>query len=586
MPARDYQIETRQKTYDYLVQCAQEKKVANGLVCLPTGTGKGYCIADFIYDVMRQWPGQRIMVATHVKELVDQNYKELVGDYSDPTDIKIGLWEAAPAGIFSAGLGRKEHMMPIIFGGVKSIINAITKFRTPDIFIIDEAHLLSPEADTSYQQIIKAFRLINPWMIVIGHTATHWRTGQGLLTEGEHALFKDIIIDLTTMAAWERFVNEGYLVPPIPKRTGVQINTSELHVRRNGEYDQSEAESEADKITYAACCEMVEVAAERKSWLVFAAGVKHSEHVASVLTSMGIEALAVHSKLEKGVRDERIKRFKAGNLRCVVNNNVLTTGFNYPGLDYIGMLRPTMSVGLWVQMLGRGTRPCFIKIGYDLSTIVGRLASIAASHKQDCLVSDFAKNSERLGPINDPCIPRRKRTGTPGLAPIRICPACDTYNHANASVCIECGHIFERQPKIEPVASTAVLFKEPEPQTEMFGVQEISYTVHKKVCDSCNGVGQRLGVECTKCLKTGYSHSMKIEYGLYNTFIRPTMYLQFDMVGGPRNRAVAWWKERSFLEAPRTSVEACNLATNNLRKPKQVMVWLNKRHPEVIGYEW
>jgi DNA repair protein RadD len=562
VPARDYQIECRQASYNYFVKCAQEHRAPSGLVCLPTGTGKGFCIADITADIVQRYPGQRVMIATHVKELVDQNYKELVGD---PDEGKIGLWELAPAGIFSAGLGRKDYLLPIIFGGVKSIANSISKFQVPDIFIIDEADLLSPKDDTSYRLIIKAFRLVKPNMIVLGYTATPWRQAQGLLTEGEGALFTDFIIDLTTMAAWERFVDEGYLLRPIPRRTVAQIDTSEVPVASTGDYVGSELEEASDKITYEACREMVEGAAERRSWLVFAAGIKHAEHVAKTLQSFGIEALTVHSKVEKGQRDERIRRLKRYDLRCIVTNNVLTVGFNHPGLDFIGMLRPTMSVRLWVQMLGRGTRPMFVR-GFDLGSIEGRLASIAASHKQDCLVMDFAKNSEKLGPINDPCIPSKKRKGGAGLAPIRICELCGTYNHANASVCISCGAIFERMPKIVPQASRVELFKELEPVIEEYDVQEVNYYLHTK---------------------DNAPPSIKVEYGVAGTYKRFTQYITLEQTGQPLHRARNWWKQRSFTEPPSTTVEALLLAQQGaLRKPKNVRVWCNKKYPEIIGFGW
>ena len=566
MPARDYQIEVKKAEYSYFTKCHAERKVASGLICLPTGTGKGFCIADLVASVCQQWPGQRVMVATHVKELVDQNYKELVGD---PTEQKIGLWETAPAGICSAGLKRKDTMLPIIFGGVKTIYNILEKFQVPDIFIIDEAHLLAPSETGLYKLIINAFRLVKPFMIVLGYTATHWRTGQGLLTDGKDALFTDIIIDLTTPAAWQRFVDEGYLIRPIPKATESQIDVSGVSVNA-GDFNNAQLENASDRVTVEACKEMLEKASERKSWLIFAAGVKHAEHVAKVISSLGVEALAVHSEVDKlhgkGTRDTRVSRLKNYSLRCIVNNNVLTTGFNHPGLDFIGMLRPTMSTGLWVQMLGRGTRPSFVP-GFDLSSIEGRLASIAASHKQDCLVLDFARNRERLGPINDPYIPAKKRKGGAGLPPVRICPKCSTYNSANASVCISCGMCFEKLPKILAEAGHQELFKEPEPIVEEYLVVEVNYYLHTK---------------------DDAPPSIKVEYGVIGAGPRRfTQYICLEHVGQPKHKAHNWWKQRSFSEPPPTTVQGLLQAQQGaLRKPKSIRVWVNKKYPEIIGFNW
>src|SRR3546814_6440418 len=92
--------------------------------------------------------------------------------------------------------------------------------------------------------------------------------------------------------------------------------------------------------------------------------------------------------------------YLAGDFQMMVNNGILTTGFDFPGLDYISMMKATRRSSLWVQMLGRGTRPLYFP-EFDLSDREGRLAAIAASQKQNCLVGDFAKNTESLGTIHD-----------------------------------------------------------------------------------------------------------------------------------------------------------------------------------------
>src|SRR4029079_8138707 len=108
---------------------------------------------------------------------------------------------------------------------------------------------------------------------------------------------------------------------------------------------------------------------------------------------------------------------RAGEVRALVNNNILTTGYDDPTIDLIMVLRPTMSVVLWVQMLGRGTRPVFPP-GYDSETLEQRMAAIMASGKFDCLVLDYAGNTRRLGPINDPVIPAPPKSKGTRDAPV------------------------------------------------------------------------------------------------------------------------------------------------------------------------
>jgi DNA repair protein RadD len=123
------------------------------------------------------------------------------------------------------------------------------------------------------------------------------------------------------------------------------------------------------------------LAGERKAWLVFCTGVKHAEHVAEVLRQHGVATECVLGETPKKERERIIADFKAGRIRALTNANVLTTGFDYPDIDLIAMLRPTMSASLYVQMAGRGMR--------------------VKSHTDHCLVLDFAGVVEAHGPITN-----------------------------------------------------------------------------------------------------------------------------------------------------------------------------------------
>jgi DNA repair protein RadD len=160
-------------------------------------------------------------------------------------------------------------------------------------------------------------------------------------------------------------------------------------------------------ITYRALTEAVQIGQSRRSWTAFASGIDHAIHIAEMLRgTFGIDAAEVHSKMPEKERDRRIEAYKRGELRCIVNKDILTTGFDHPPIDLILMLRPTMSTGLWVQMLGRGTRP------YD-PAVHGYLPGFPTK-KYDCCVLDYAGNTRRLGPINDPVIPKPKGQRTRG----------------------------------------------------------------------------------------------------------------------------------------------------------------------------
>lgn len=523
----------------------------NPLIAMPTGTGKSIVIAGFLQYVF-QYPGQRVIIATHVKELVQQNFNKL-----------LAVWPQAPAGIYSAGLGRKDIHNKIIFAGIASIAKRAADLGRVDLLIIDEAHLVSPSDETTYRKFITALKAVNPYLKVIGLTATPWRLGHGRITQDGH-IFTDVCFDITGLNEFNRLIAEGYLSPLVPKNPRSLLDTSGVHMS-GGEFKANELQLAVDKseITHAALKEAMEFGADRHSWLIFAAGVEHSIHIAEMLTFMGIECKAVHSKMPDGERDKILKDYLSGKLRAVANNNVLTTGFDHPGLDFIVMLRPTASPVLWVQMLGRGTRPVYCP-GFDLNTVEGRLAAIAAGPKQNCLVLDFAGNTKRLGPINDPVIPRKKGEKGGGVAPVKLCGTCATWNHASARFCCYCNSEFILAVKIKYTADTAVLIKQDEPVTEIFEVDQITYVKHEKA---------------------GRPPSLKLNY--YCNLRNFHEFVPIELEGSARGIAKRWWNARRFKadlgELPNTVDETLRLAPR-LPAATHIKVWVNKQYPEILAH--
>lgn len=555
---RDYQ----QAGVTALFRYFAEGNGGNPVVAMPTGTGKSLTLAGFQKEAYLMYPGQRFLNLTHVKELIKQDY-----------DAMRSLWSTAPAGVYSAGLKRKESHYPITFAGVASVAQCPELFGRVDLAFIDEAHLLSPKDGTMYRRIIKTLKGINPLLKVVGFTATPFRLGQGMLTD-EGGLFTDVCFDLTGLDAFNWFFSEGYLVPPIPRRTQEQLDTENVGTT-GGEFIQSELQAAVDRedITFRCMRETIQYGSERRHWLIFASGVDHAIHVRDMLESLGVSATCVHSRMSDEERDRSLADFTSGRVRAMVNNGILTTGFDFPGIDLICMLRPTQSPGLWVQMLGRGTRPVYSP-GHDLTTREGRLASIAASGKHNCLVLDFARNAIRLGPINDPVLPKRKGKGN-RPAPVKTCEVCGTYNHTSARVCINCGAAFHIAVKIAPGASSASLVATSEPgvapkdlpQIEPFKVERIVYSEHKK---------------------RDRPTSLRVSY--YCGFRMFEEWVCLEHEGYARRRAMEWWRRRILAELnatppPRTVAEAM-LRTKELRAPSTIRVWINKERPEITGVEF
>ena len=543
MKLRDYQEQAVQSIFDYFVTDS-----GNPLVALPTGSGKSLVIAEFCRRALHYYPNTRIMMATHVKELISQNAEKLQT-----------LWPHAPLGIYSAGLRQRDTRLPITFVGVRSAVGKYPIFGRIDILVIDEAHLVSPDVGTSYQELIAELKKDSPNLKVVGLSATCWRSAQGSLAAG--GIFTDICFDMTNIEGWQYFLDEGYLMPPIPRPTETQIDLSGVKII-NGDYNQTQLEEAVDRddITYGACRELVQWGHDRYAWMVFCAGVEHAEHTATMLNDkFGISCLAVHSKLNAGEADKRLKTYKAGEVRAIASMNKVTTGFDDPKTDLIGMLRPTQSSGLWVQMLGRGTRPLYAK-GYDVETKEGRHNAIEAGGKHNCLVLDFAGNTKRCGPINDPVIPKRKGSGGGGDAPVRICSVCGTYNHARAVTCIYCDSDFASQPDLTATASTDELLALPEPEYKIFDVLRTVYN--------------RQAV-------AGKPPSIKVTYFAAFNMFSELVCLEHEGYASKVGRD--WWRQRTGQEPPLTVDEALQ-HTVDLKAPRQIKVQINMKYPKVVEH--
>ncbi len=541
---------------------------ANPLVALPTGTGKSFVIAKFLQRVFWSFPQTRVIMSTHIKELIGQNAKQMQR-----------VWPNAPLGIFSAGLRQKDFIQPIIFGGVKSMVNALengtSMFGFRDLMIIDEAHLVGPSADSSYGELILQLKSINPYLKIIGLSATIYRIGMGLLTNGP--IFTHITYNLCDIPGFSRLIAEDYLAPIFPKKTAMELDVSNVGMSSTGDYNEGALQQAVDKddVTYEALCEVMAHGQQRRSWLIFASGIEHAEHIAEMLRStFGVPAAAVHSKTTSTQRDNTIAAFKRGDIRCIVNKDVLTTGFDHPPIDLIAMLRPTMSTGLWVQMLGRGTRPFdWFKLTWEQQQ---EFAAFAGFVKHHCLVLDFAGNTRRLGPINDPVIPKPKGNGKPGDAPVKICSigkmvnklgGCGAYNHTSAKECLVCGEAFDIQyegPAIDGFASNEELLRSDLPVVEHFDVMRVVYSPHTSRASGLQSIKVSY---FTRDLRTFYE------------------WITVEGEGFRKKSGRDWFRQRAPVEPPETNAEI--LANSEyLRIPRSIRVWLNKKNPSVLGYEF
>ncbi len=518
---RPYQQAAIDAIYGYF-----ENNAGNPLVVIPTAGGKSLVIAAFIAGVLRAWPDQRILIVTHVRELIAQNHAEM-----------LGLWPEAPSGIYSAGLGKRDAQARILFAGIQSIHHRAHEIGHTDLVLIDEAHLIPGNSSTMYRRFLDAMSALNPKVKVIGFTATPFRLDSGMLTEGKDALFTDVAFE----ASVRDLIDQGYLAPLVSKQTKTRLRVDGVGTR-GGEFIASELQAAVDQaaITEAAISEVIEYGRDRRSWLAFCSGVAHARHVAEAFRQHGISCETIFGETPKEERDRIIAAFKRGELRALASMGVLTTGFNAPAVDLIAMLRPTKSAGLYVQMAGRGTR--------------------LAEGKTNCLVLDFAGNVSRHGPI-DLINPKRPGAGG-GAPPVKVCPRCQSILPIAVGECPDCGYAFpERQLKIAPTASTAAILSDR--RTQWAQVTNVAYQRHDKA---------------------GGRPSLRVDY--FCGLVRYSEWVCLDHPGYARKKAEHWWRKRgAHLPMPRNVQDALEFV-GQLRRPTHILVHAGGPYPTISQYRF
>jgi len=450
---RPYQAQSVDAVFDYW-----KSGGGSPVVDLATGLGKSLVTAEICRRALEVSPDMRIMMLVHIRELVKQNYQQM-----------LKVWPEAPVGIYSAGLSKRDVHHKIIFASIQSVYSKPDVFAPRHLVVIDEAHLV-PKADGKvegmYNQFLQGLRAAYPGVRLCGLTATPFRMDSGALVGGEGGLFDKTVYDYGIGPA----TDDGWLCPLTARLGDVEIDVQSV-ARRGGEFVAAALQhaANATDVVDAACRDMIRRGAERRSWLAFCTGVDHAENVTACLRAKGISAATVTGKTKKADRDKIIEDFKAGKIRCLSNANVLTTGFDAPNVDMIAMLRPTLSTGLYVQMMGRGTRVDGVNLQV-IAEATDRVAAIAVSRKPNCLVLDYAGNVRRHGPVDavQAEISEKRAAGEEEIdgkveadsVEAKVCPECEALVAANARRCRECGFEFGEPKHDDRPEDVAILSRE------------------------------------------------------------------------------------------------------------------------------
>ncbi|MDF2970291.1 MAG: hypothetical protein K0R61_741 [Microvirga sp.] len=521
MNLRDYQQKAINAAYD-----AFRDGKRRPLIVIPTGGGKSPVLASFIKNTIQSWPDTRILCLVHVKELVEQNYRTLKR-----------IWPEAPVSVYSAGLKKKDLSGQVIIGSIQSLYKRAYDLQKVDIVIVDEAHLIPASGDGMYRKLLDDLAKINGGDVpVLGLTATPFRLSSGSLVEGEGKVFDSICHEV----GLKQLIDRGYLVTPVTKAGLAKIDTSRVHTRA-GEFMANELQAAADRadLVTAAVAEIVEAGADRKSWLCFSTGVDHAFHIRDAIREHGITCETVTGDTPHAERDRIIRDFKAGKIRCITNDSVLTTGFDHPPIDLLAVLRPTQSPGLWLQMVGRGTR--------------------LFEGKENCLVLDFGGNAVRHGALDQ--IKGRPK-GEGGPAPQKECPECHLVVPAGTITC-SCGYVWEieRRRAMHDAKAAAVPLLSGQ-VSDWIRVKRVTYHEHRK---------------------PGKPPSLRVSY-LVGIGSQYSEWVCFEHDGPAAKKAQNWWfvRARSAAGVEPRSVQEALQRLHELSAATFIKVRFNGQHWNVV----
>lgn len=393
------------RPYQDRAVCAVRQHVLDGilrnLLVLPTGTGKTVVACAIIHSSRRNFGGKILFVA-HRIELIDQCVRQLA------------KWDVTEVGVIRADDPRRNELMPIQIASIQTLARRSCPF-VPDIIIIDEAHRSCAE---SYRKLLAQF----PEAIVIGLTATPCRQdGQPL---GE------IYGALEVAATYAESIADGFIVKPICYGAERGADLSKVHTVA-GDYNLGELEAAMlDGALVAGIVQAWKLHAGGRRTVVFASGVAHSKALVAEFVAAGVRAAHVDGDTPADVRESVGEALRMGDLEVVSNFGVYVEGWDEPCVKCAVLARPTKSLTLYRQMVGRILRPF---------------------EGQTPLILDHAFSIDRHGlPTDDYewCIdgPAKRISN----AKFRTCPECYAYLEGSPAKCPQCGNALSMPKPYEP----------------------------------------------------------------------------------------------------------------------------------------
>jgi DNA repair protein RadD len=392
---RQYQLDLIDQARSLMKQGCKSMAIVS-----PCGSGKTALIAHMLKTAASK--GFRSIFLCHRRELIFQTMKAF-----DLEGIKYG--------IISAGF-ESQPALSVQIASVQTLARRLNQYGEPRLIVFDECHHI---AAASWSAISRRF----PHAYRLGITASPIRLDGKGLADHFHTLISGPAI--------QTLISQGYL-SPYRLYAPMHISVEGVHTKM-GDYVRSELEGVMDRPSITGdAVEHYRKFADGKRALVFCVSIQHSQHVAAQFQAAGIRAEHVDGETPADQRDDSMRRFRNGELQILTSVEIFGEGVDVPGIEAIVLLRPTQSLGLYLQQIGRGLRP--------------------APGKREAILLDHVGNCERHGL---PCEPHewtlkgslRRFKGSSSATSVRICGRCFAAQESGRPTCKFCGFTFEVKPR-------------------------------------------------------------------------------------------------------------------------------------------
>lgn len=380
----------------YQQSCVDEIRSAFAMVCKqvllvsPTGSGKTVVFSYLARGVRAK--NKRVYILVHRDELVEQ-----VSETLDKFDVSHGIIAA----------GRAAVANPVQVCSVFSLVNRIDDYPEPDLIIVDEAHHAS--RGSTWERIFKTW----PNAYVLGVTATPIRLdGKPLKGSFAHMVLGPTVAELMESGD---LCNYTLYAPPVA--------IGKLK-KRMGEYVKSEVSAAMDKPQLVGnAVEHYKALAAGKRAIVFCVSLEHAENTAAAFRGAGFESERIDGGMDRVARRDLVSRFSGGQLQVLTSCELVSEGFDLPAIEVAILMRPTASLALYLQQVGRALRPF---PGKDRAIILDH-AGNAGVHGLPDDDREWCLDGEDTG---------RKGKAEPTL---RLCGKCYAHATSGTMVCVHCG---------------------------------------------------------------------------------------------------------------------------------------------------